>query len=190
MCEPRFMDHQLYLNGQRVLEGRNDDYVVVDSRLPAFNFIIKGNDYIVWTETHGVGVEEYRLDPKKVHRLCPKCQANSKPQPEAAGEYHTGYLREVCSSCTIELLEEAIRAERAVLDKRLAQLAKYRRFRDLVGPRGKLRDGEMQEIFSLLDAHTKINDLVQSTTDLVERTKKNIDGMGAALESLVRDGDC
>jgi hypothetical protein len=189
MCEPRFLDHQLYLNGLRVIEGVNEDYVVADSRLPAFTFLVKGDDRIVWTEGHGVGVNEFELEPKKVHRLCPKCQENSKPQPDTTGCYTQGFNRELCVPCAIELIAAEIQDEKERLEERLADLTRYQSFQELAiqhqGSKGILAD-----LMKFFDVYTKSGELKHSTAELVKRTRARIKALQDAHDSLVEDGDC
>ncbi|NIT79556.1 MAG: hypothetical protein GWN58_32895 [Anaerolineae bacterium] len=190
MCEPRFLDHQLYVNGCRVIEGRENDYIVVDDHLPAFNFVIKGDDRIIWTEPHGAGINEFELEPKKVHRLCPKCLENSKPQYEATGLYHDGFGCDLCVPCAIELIAAEIEDEKERLNQRLAELARYREMKEEVN-RHLMDDTKLLTfVLELLDAPAKLSELVQSTTDLAQRTRDNLEALKAAHESLVEDGDC
>lgn len=189
MCEPRFLDHQLYLNGCRVIEGRDHDYIVVDDHLPAFQFLVKGDDRIVWVEPHGAGFNEFELEPKRVHRLCPKCLDNSKPQPDTEGSYVSGFNRELCVPCAIELIAAEIKDDRERLNERLSDLARYQSFQELA-IKHQGTEGILADLIRFFDVYTKSGELKLSTGELVKRTKERIKSLEDAHESLVQDGEC
>lgn len=174
---PRFTNHQLYLNGQKVLEGRGLDYTVIgniEDQTVAFEYLVKGNDRITLVLLQrDLTFVEVDIEPKKVHRLCDRCGKNSMPQPDAAGFWYPEFPKSVCIPCTVKALRKEIAAFRQTMTERKQQLKTYKRlFRMAAKRKGTTKD--FQAMMVLLDAPKKLMDLVTSTDGLVNRSERRM----------------
>jgi hypothetical protein len=184
---PRFTNHQLYLNGQKVLEGRGLDYTVIgniEDQTIAFEFMVKKTDRITLVLLQrDLSFVEVDLDPKNAHRLCDSCGKNSMPQPEAEGFWFPEFPKSVCIPCTVKALRKEIASFRDVLAERRKQLKGYRRLYKVSTKRkGVTRD--YQDILVVLDAPTRLFDLAESTEKLVERSETRMVALRELLAEL------
>lgn len=180
---PRFTNHQLYINGQKVREG--EDYILigpVENQTPAFKFLVGGSDKITLVlPQRDHSFVEVDLDPKKVHRLCDHCGENSMPQLDAVGVYYPEFPMSVCVPCTLKALRKEIASFRKVTEERRQQVKMYRRlFRMATRQEGT----DFQAMMIALDAPKRLMDLVSSTDALVGRSKTRLSELKALVAEL------
>lgn len=180
---PRLTNHQLYLNGQKVLKGV--DYVLigpVENMTPAFKFQIRTNDKIVLVlPQRDHTFVEVDLEPDNVHRLCDRCGKNSMPQTITLGSYYPEFPKSVCVPCTVRALRKEIAQFREVIAERQQQLRRYKRLFQLASRKTGTRD--FRALMTLLDGQKRMMDLVSSTDELVGRSKHRL----AELQNLVSE---
>jgi hypothetical protein len=173
----RKVDHQLYLNGLKVIEGHDKDYVMIgptEDMTPAFTHLVKGNDRVTLVlPQRGGDYIEADLDPKKVHRLCDKCHRNSQPQPDAAGNYAEGFPKSSCVPCVLRGVRAEIKTVQTQIKDRKGQLTHYRKLFRL-STRRKGIDTDMRDLVLALDGPTLMRNMVEATEGLVQRTQDRL----------------